>query len=311
MNVARSTFPWLLAVLALVGLLAGCAPRAQPEAAVPEAETEVSAPAFTILQARLDRYDPPGAGASARLRTWVQVINPNPYPLRLRPFDYTLMVDGAWAGRGRSASALSVPPRESAELELVFDLELSGQPPLLRQVAGAFAGTPLRFAVEAALELEALGGAWRFAPRTLFEGGARAAGAPEPPRLAFDAITSSVFLLESSLPVVRVVARAENPGTVGYLVYGSDLQLLLDGHSLAFGDLRPTPLPAGASARLELLFYPDAERLSEAGAQALAAVLEGGEAAAELRGAFTLDVFGLGSFPVPPEGVLGGPLRAR
>ncbi|MDQ3458482.1 MAG: LEA type 2 family protein [Deinococcota bacterium] len=308
MKVARLLLLLGFLVLGFLGLLAACAPRAQPGG-----EHLVQAPVFVLLPegARIGKYNPPGAGATVVLQAAARVSNPNPYPVRVRPFDYELFVGDLLAGRGRTPAPVALDAQASADLRLEVEIDLSGQPLVLREVADVFAGAPLPFRVEAALELEAQGDLSSFERGSLFAGGARATQTVQPPALAYDPLESSVFMLEPGLPVVRVVARATNPGEIGYLVYGSDLQLLLDGQSIAFGDMRPSPVPAGGRGRVELLFYPDLTRLGEAGEAALSRALAGDEVALELRGDLRLDVFGLGGYAVPPDWQVRGPVAAR
>lgn len=298
----------LLLLLSLSGLVAACVPGAQPGE-----ESLAQAPVFALLpeEARLGKYNPPGAGATVVLQAAARVSNPNPFPVRVQPFDYALFVGDLLAGQGRVPAPVHLAAQASADLHLEVEIDLSGQPLVLREVADAFAGSLLPFRVEAALELEALGEVISVRRTRLLAGGARATQTVQPPALAYDPLESSVFMLEPGLPVVRVVARATNPGEIGYLVHGSDLQLFLDGHPIAFGDMRPSPVPAGGRARVEWLFYPDLARLGEAGRAVLARALEGYEVALELRGDLRLDVFGLGGYVAPPEWQVRGVVAAR
>jgi hypothetical protein len=304
----RRLHPFSLFLFGL-SLLAACAPAARP--AEPEPVQVVRPLVFEVVETSLGRYNPPGAGATLSLSASVRITNPNGFPVRLRAIDYELFLEEHEAGRGSLAQSLALEPFGSDMLSLAFDVDLRGRPTLLRGVADAFAGAPLSFYLEAALELETLGYRARLPRERLLFGSARATQTVRAPLLRFDELESSAFMLEPGVPVVRVVARATNPGEIGYFLYGNELRLILDGELLAFADMPPSPVPAEGSSRVEILFYPDPYRLGASARAALERALAGLEVAVEIRGDLHLDVLGIDTYAVPPEWQLSGRVAAR
>lgn len=287
----------LLASLAL--LLVACAPSSGIRSARPV--TEIAVPTFSVVpgQTRVESFDPPGAGATARLAIGARVHNPNPFPVRVEALEYSVALNGQVVTRGRLEPDLFLSREGAAPLRFDVLTELSRRPELLRAVARSFAAAPLAFRVEGRLTFSSLSYRFTTSRRTLLEGEMRAREEVRPPRLRLDETQSEVYLLRPDVPVVRAVVTVENPGDIGYFLYGKDLTVSLGGHLLAQQDMRPVPVPAGEDSRVDVLFYPRLDELDEPARAALQAALDGIPTSLELGGRLLMDVLGVDTFAVP------------
>lgn len=291
----------LLASLALLltFLLVSCAPRSGIRSAHPV--TDIVAPTFEVVagQTRIDRFDPPGAGSTARLVIGARVHNPNPFPVRVETIDYSVALNGQTVVRGRLEPDQFLSRDGAAPLRFEIETDLGRRPELLRAVARAFADAPLAFEVEGRLTFSSL--SYRFSTnrRVLLQGAMRARETVRPPELRLVEAQSEVYLLRPDVPVVRAVVTATNPGDVGYFLYGKDLTVSLGGYALARQDMRPVPVPAGEASRVDVLFYPHLQELDEEARAALQAALDGIPTSLELRGRLLMDVLGVDTFAVP------------
>ena len=119
------------------------------------------------------------------------------------------------------------------------------------------------------------------------------------PLLRLDEGASRVFLLRPGVPVAQVVLQANNPGEIGYFLHGKDLSLTLGSWPVATEDMRPVPIAAGQTTRIDILFYPLPDSLGDEAAAALQASLDGNTMLLRLDGELFMDVLGVDSFPVP------------
>ncbi len=292
-----------LLVLSCLSLLSACLPvRRAPEVrAAPLAE--VIPLAFELLpgQTRIERFDPPGAGASAELTITALVKNPNPFGVRLGRVAYQVFLAGKAVGQAEAAPQVFIEASGQAPLRFPITASLENDTALLRAVARAFTGTPLAFRVDGIVVFASESHQFSSERRTLLTGELRAQERIVPPRLRLDESSSSVFLLRPEAPVVRVVVLAANPGDIGYFLYGQDLTLSLGGEAVAGQNLPPTPVPAGQASRFEVLFYPQLSQLSSEARARLEAALQGIPTALEVTGAFSVDVLGVDSYPLPED----------
>jgi hypothetical protein len=304
----------LYALLMLLCLLAACAPAAKQAAKPPAQPQQVVKPlVFELLPGNtsLGKFNPPGAGAVIDLTIGAKVRNPNDFPVALKEVSYQLLFGKLLAAKGQFAQKVSLEPGKSALISFDVRVDLKDKPDLVRQVAAAFTGQTLPFSLEGTVQLATLGYTPSYGPAVLLAGETHAREVWAPPQLTYEQKQSEVFLLEPGVPVVRVVAQATNPGAIGYFLYGNNLLLKLAGQPLAYADLSPVPIPAHSGSRLEILFYPDVNRLDDATAQALKAALAGIPMSLDISGELKLDVLGVATFKVPAEWKLAGFVEAK
>lgn len=300
-----------LCFLVVLAFLAACAPRTEISRVQPLAD--VQPPVFRLVegQTSVERFDPPGAGATVGLGIGTMVHNPNPFPVRLTLVEYTISLEGRPVGRGTLRPEAYLATDGTIPLRFDLNAGLGSDRALLRAVVRSFAGRPLAFQIDGRVTFETLSHQFRSRNRTLVAGGALARESVSAPTLRLVEGESDVFQLANGLPVVRVVINASNPGDVGYFLNGKDLALSLGGHPAARADLRPTPVPARGTARLDLLFYPDAAALTAAAEQALDQALAGVPTTLDLTGQLSMDVLGVDTFPMPDGWRVAGFVRSE
>jgi hypothetical protein len=319
--------------LVLLGLLlAACTPRVVGEITAATPVVDVVSPRFEVEGAstRIDRFDPPGAGAGLRVTVAATATNPNPFDMTVERLAYTLSLAGEAVAEGVLEPALFVPRLGEATLSWTVDASLAEHPGLWRAVVGTYAGEPLPF--EVAGQMRFLSDAYAFTTgvRPLFSGTLSPRETIQPPRLATVRRAHEVIVARPDAPAVRLAIEVANPGDVGYFVSarGLDLGLLLPrspaevavtgaaappspgdlAELLRVGvvDLPPLPVPAGATVRTDLLVYLEPAALSPAARARLDAVLAGDVVPFVLDGPFFYDVLGVDSFLVPQADPLFG-----
>lgn len=285
--------------LTLAVLLAACVPGTDIQSAEPL--STILPPTFMVVPGRtsIERFDPPGTGGWLEMTFGAQVENPNEFPIRLGRIDYTVFLENRQVTRGAIDTELFLEAGGAAPVTFAIATEIGNNSGLLRAVVRAFADTPLAFRVEGTLDFSSLSYGFTTRRRELFSGTTLARQAVTPPALRLDELDSEVFLLRAGVPVVRVVVVADNPGDIGYFLYGKDLLLTLGGHPLALADMDPVPVAAGDGTRVDLLFYPVESDLNPAARAALQAALAGIPTQLELEGELLMDVLGVDTFTVP------------
>lgn len=320
----------LLAVAAAAALTA-CVPRVVGEITDMSPVVDVVAPRFVLdpRETRIERFDPPGAGAGLVVDLSVVVSNPNTFDLLLESVDYRLLLAGERAHAEVLEPRLSVPALGSARLRWRLEASLADQPRLWRAVVGSFAGDPLPFVIEGRLRFLSEVFVFSTGVRPLVSGVLRARQAIEPPQIAVVAGSEEVVVARADAPALRFSLELRNPGDVGYFVSARGLALGLVAAAydasgallpptdderagatpVAVLDLPPVPLPAGATVRRELVVVLDLERLSTEGRAWVEALVAGGPARLVVDGPFVYDVLGADSFEVPdgaaPWGAFG------
>lgn len=287
-----------LFLLVLPVLLGACAPGADVRA---RPTVEFAPLTFEAVpgRTRLERFDPPGAGARLQLSLSVLARNPNPFGVRLDRLSYRVILSDANVAEGVLEPGVFLEAGGSAPLVFPVDAELPARRPLLSAVARAFTGEPLPYRLEGEVQFSASG--FRFDTRdgVLVEDGLLPRETAQPPAVRYDPDDSRVFEVRPGVPVVQIAATVFNPGEIGYFLSGKDVVLSLAGAPLGRLDVGPVPLPAGGERRLELLFYPEPSLLDEPGRRAIAGALDGIPTGFMVRGELAMDVLGVESFPVP------------
>ncbi len=317
------------AVLAL--LLVACVPRTVNEITDATPLVDVVAPRFAVdgRGTRIERFDPPGAGAGLEAALAVSVHNPNDFSIVLERVDWTLRLAGRAVASGVLEPDLAVPGGAEVPFDWVAAASLADARELWGPVVGAFAGRPLAFEVEGRLRFVSEVYAFTSGVRTLFAGELVARETVRAPLLALLAGGHEATAVRPDAPVLRIALLATNPGDVGYFLSGRDVLVALGVPRATSGDatrevspaealdllevgrvdLAPVPVPAGATVRADLLVFVDPAALSPAAARRLDAALAGVPTPFSLVGAWAYDVLGVDSFvlDVAPEllGLIG------
>ena len=304
--IRRASGP-LTALLALSALLVLVA--CMPGTAAPDVEREITsatpigdvfAPRFAFDEAdsRIERFDPPGAGAGLALAVASTARNPNSFPIVLQSVDYRLRVAGEVVAEGYRVLDLLLEAGAEASVLWLLEADLAERRALWSPVVAAFAGTPLPIEIEGRVVFSSQSYAFTTGTRPLLAGGVAARESVAAPRLRLDGVATRLALVRRDAPVVSVAMVAQNPGDVGYFLSGRRLTLELNGVAVATLDLAPTPMPARETARVDLVFLIDAPRLEAPALAALEEALAGRRADVRVLGDFAYDVLGVDSFVV-------------
>lgn len=288
----------MLASLACV-LLASCAPRSEIRRT--EQIQDIIPPTFEVIagQTSIERFDPPGAGGGLEMVVGTLVTNPNQFGITLEAVTYEVFLEDRAVVRDGLASGVFLEAGGTAPLRFDIAAELSGRTDLLRAAAHSFADRPLRFRIEGTLRFSSASYAFETRTRELVQGSTLARQTVQAPLLRLNEAESNVYLLRPDVPVVQVVLQANNPGDIGYFLYGKELLLSLANWPIAFEDMRPIPIAAGETTRIDIIFYPLVAELEPDARVALEAALEGNATLLRLSGELFMDVLGVDSFPVP------------
>lgn len=312
----------------LVLLLAACLPRTVSEITDATPLVDVVAPRFAVDGAgtRIERFDPPGAGAGIEAALAVSVSNPNEFGIVLERIEWTLRLAGRAVASGILEPALVVPGGAEVPFGWVAGASLSDARELWGPVVGAFAGRPLPFEVEGRLRFVSEIYAFTSGVRTLFAGELVARQTVLAPRLALHDGGHEATAVRPDAPVLRIALSLTNPGDVGYFVSGRDVRVSLGVPRTTAGDamravtpaealdllevgrvdVAPVPVPAGATVRTDLFVYVDPAALSPAAVRRLEAALTGVPTPFSVVGAWAYDVLGVDSFALDPSPELLG-----
>lgn len=249
-------------------------------------------------QTAVERFDPPGAGATVELSIGVQVRNPNAFGVTLKRVAFETVLAGKAVGTGELEPNVFIASGGQAPLDIRVVASLNGKSDLIRAVAKAFSTTPLPFRLDGVAVFDSRSHEFSTARRTLLSGTTMARELVAPPVLQLIDAQSRVFLLRPDAPVIRVVVDADNSGAIGYFLSGQDVRVSLGGQEVSVQDLVPVPVPAAQASRFELLFYPQPSLLDAMAKEALDAALSGIPTLLELRGDLLLDVLGIDTYRV-------------
>lgn len=285
-------------LLSLV-LLTSCTPFQRPIQKVTPLEP-IQPLAFTVVpgQTAVERFDPPGAGATVEISIGVQVENPNGFGITLERVSYDVLLAGKAVGAGELEPNVFIAAGAQAPLKIRVVASLEGEPDLIRAVAKAFSTTPLPFRLDGVTVFASRSHEVDTARRTLVSGATMARERVTPPGLRLVDAQSRVFLLRPDAPVIQVTVDADNTGGIGYFLSGQDVHVFLGGQEVGVQEITPVPVPAAQGSRFDLLFYPQPSRLDAAALSALNAALQGIPTLLELRGDVLLDVLGVDTYRV-------------
>lgn len=280
-------------------LLAACAPRT--EIRQTQAIGSVLPMQFELVEGRtsIERFDPPGAGDQLELTAGAQLRNPNEFGVWIEAITYTVSLEGKRVSRGALAPDSYLEPGATVPVRFDVLTSVAGDTELLTAAVRAFTDRPMRFQIDGTVRFRTATHEYETRNRTLLQGHASARQSVEAPILRMNEAESRVFMVQPGVPVVQVVLQAANPGDVGYFLLGKDLRLFVSGWPMATEDMRPVPLAANQSTRIDMLFYPEVEALSPEAETALQAALLGHTTLLVLEGELFMDVLGVDSFPMP------------
>ena len=248
-------------------------------------------------QTAIERFDPPGAGATVALTLSAQVTNPNPFGVTLESVEYEVALMDRTVTAGVLEPNTFVAAGEQAPVRFLVSAELAN-PDLMVAVAKAFTTTPLPFRISGTTTFRSAINSFTTPPATLLQGETMARDIVEPPTLRLVEGAGSAFAVRRDAPVVQVTLHATNPGSIGYFLYGQEVEVTLGGAPLVLQDIAPVPLPAGQESTFELLFYPELSELSFEARDALDAALAGLPTLLEIKGDLLLDVLGVDTYRI-------------
>ena len=306
--------------LLLILLLVGCIPirrtrnvdTTPPEPiAAPIAIAEPLQPIEALLltvvpgQTLIERFDPPGAGATAQAVIGAQAKNTNSFGVTLTRVDYEVFLLNQLVTQGSLNPDVFVAPDSQVPLKFPFTAVLDKQTELIKAVAKSFTGTPLAFRLEGSMTFTSQSYGFTTQKVTLLQGDMLSKQKLEPPRLSLNEEASSAYTLREGVPIVRVVLDLINSGDIGYFIYGKDIELYLGEIKVALQDISPSPMAAGQEGSFEILFYPDLNVLGDEALNGLQSALQGIPTALELKGNLSIDVLGVDTVDILEWGIKG------
>jgi LEA14-like dessication related protein len=290
-------------VLVLVLAVTGCLPfRRAPSAGGAIDRAEPIAPIEPLIlsatETIIERFDPPGPSSASLLELSLKTTaqNVNPFAITLTRIDYELFLQDKKVTSGSFTPNLQVAANSQEPLTLALNTPLT-RTDLIKAAAQTYTGTPLPFRLEGTLGFTSNNYGFTTRKLVLLTGELNSRQQLELPKLSL--AENQVFMLREGVPVIRTLVRAENPGDVGYFLYGKDLEVLLNNVPLAKQDVSPIPIQAGQVSSFELLFYPDTADLGAEAATILDAALQGTDTMVEVRGQLFVDVLGVDTFEIP------------
>lgn len=288
---------WMkLAPLALMLLLVltACAPGA----------AIVSPPTFAVVAdgSGLVRLEPPGVGRGAAVfRLEIEATNPNPISIRLAGLDGELSLADRRVASSRFTEGISLPAGGSSRLVLDIEAPLADAPHLIGQMARLVTGASVPYQLDGTVSIDVFGTVQRFPSLTVARGELRAPGPFRVPDVRFDPAASRIRL-DGLTAVVEVGLEIRNPGFLGFVVRGPQLDLRLDGRSIGRTSVPETPVPAFGDATAIVRVEAG---LAQLGA-ALAAQVQGrGVLEAVVHGDLVFEVPGVVESRFPLAGISG------
>jgi len=282
-------------------------------ACLPGADGALGAPTFRLQSegSGFVRLDVAGVGPpSATFRVVLDVANPNPVPVRLALLEGDLTIASVPSARVRFVDGIDLPARGQSRLALDVTIAAAALPALGAALADALLGRPVAYRLDAEVGIDVFGAVQRFPRTTVVAGEVRSALTLAAPTVRYDATASGVRSVAFDRIVFDLVFDLDNTGAVGMIVRAPDVRVALDGRNVATVQVRATPLPAGASARVvqELVINP-----TQLGAAIVAELtrLAAGQAASvriTLSGAWDLEVPGVVSRRIEAGQLLDVPI---
>jgi LEA14-like dessication related protein len=295
---------FLFAVILII-TVSGCLPfRRAPSPGADIDRAEPIAPiqplVLTSSESVIERFDPPGPESTSLLELTLstRAQNINSFAVTLTRIEYDFFLQDRRVSSGEFTPSLLVQGNSQEPLILALSTPLE-RTDLIKAAAQTFAGTPLPFRLEGTLSFTSNNYGFTSRKLVLLSGELSSRQQLELPRLSLVAGESRIFTLREGVPVIQVLVEAENPGDVGYFLYGKDLEVLLNDVPIAKQDASPVPVQAGQKSSFEVLFYPDLAGLSSDMTKVLDDALTGIDTEVTVQGQLFVDVLGVDTFEVP------------
>lgn len=303
---------WTVAAWALVSLasMAGCTPVVgsttdpgpeTPDTLVRATPAAVFAPIDVVVgdgDARLERFDPPGAGDALEATIDVTYVNPNTFDVRLRSVTVALDLADDTVYEERLEVDLLLPGGGSVDDVLAVSVPSPRAPATIVAVASAFVGEPLTWRLRGPMAFTAGGFRFDVADRTWAEGVIVPTSTLTIPAFTVGDGGVTTYALRPGTTVVDVAVDVTNAGDIGTFLVGRDVTLSIDDVPIAVSDVGPVPLPAGATRSLVWSFPYDLGAATDEAASAWERWTAGSEVRVTLTGAMTVDVLGVASIPL-------------
>lgn len=302
--------PFLIPFILLVAV-SGCLPfRRPPSTGADIDRAEPIAPIQPLVlvssESVIERFDPPGPESTSLLELTLstQAQNTNAFAVTLTRIEYDFFLQDRKVSSGEFTPNLQVQGNSQEPLILALSTPLEATN-LIKAAAQTYTGVPLPFRLEGTLSFTSDNYGFTSRKLVLLSGELSSRQQLELPSLSLVAGESRIFTLREGVPVIRVLVEAENPGDVGYFLYGKDLEVLLNDVPIAKQDASPVPVQAGQTSTFEVLFYPDLADLSSDVTTLLEDALNGVETEVTVQGQLFVDVLGVDTFEVPIWSVTG------
>lgn len=277
-------------------LLSSCLPRTAPLRVEPKVDI---IPLVFSLQPEatiIESFDPPGAGSQLDLKLGILVKNPNSFAINLRKLNYQLALAGTRIETNELEPNYYIRAYGEVPISIQVKASVEGKSKLIKAIARAFTGVNIDFSLDGQTVFESLTHEFKSSPETLVSGKIAVRNEVLLPLMSVNTVETSVYLLRADAPVIKVNIWAQNPGEVGYFIYGQEVNLNLDGEILMSQDIALNALPANQVTNIEIFFYPDMDYISESLKGKINAALAGTAIAFSLTGDILIDVLGIDTY---------------
>lgn len=288
----------ILALVLLSYLLSSCIPAGSSIRAEPK--VDIIPLQFSLLQDRtmIERFDPPGAGSQLEMTIGLGIKNPNSFGINLREINYQIALAGVRVEKDVLEPNYYIRANGEAVIDYKLKASVEGKSKLIKAIARAFTGQAIDFEMDGETVFESLTHEFKSRPETLVSGQVAVRNEVLMPILELDKEETKIYSLRADAPVIKVQIKAENPGEVGYFIYGQEVILTLGGQFMLSQDIALSAIPAAKTSIVELFFYPDMQHMPDAAKEAIAEALSGKPIPFSLTGDILVDVLGIETYTV-------------
>jgi len=288
----------ILALLLLSYLLSSCIPAGSPIRAEPR--VDIIPLKFSLLQDRtiIERFDPPGAGSQLEMTVGLGIKNPNSFGINLKEIKYQIALAGVRVEEDVLEPDYYIRAGGEAAIDYKLKTSVKGKSRLIKAIARAFTGTPIDFKMDGETVFDSLTHEFRSRAETIVSGQVAVRNKVLMPILELDNKETKIYSLRADAPVIKIQIKANNPGEVGYFVYGQEVVLTMDGQFIMSQDVALSALPAAKTSFIEMYFYPDLQHMPDLAKEAIADALNGKPVPFSLTGDILVDVLGIETYTV-------------
>ena len=301
----------ILALVLLSYLLSACIPAGSPIRAEPKVDIIPLRFSLSEERTKIEKFDPPGAGSQLEMTLAFSVLNPNSFGINLKQIKYRIALAGVGVEEDVLEPDYYIRAGGEAAIDYRLKTSVEGKPGLIKAIARAFTGTPIDFEMTGETVFESLTHEFNSKRESLLSGKVAVRNEVVMPVLELDKEASKIYSLRADAPVIKVQINAENPGQVGYFIYGQEVILTIGGEFVMSQDLPLSAIPAAKTTAVELYFYPDLQHLSAKAKEAIAAALNGKPVPFSLTGDVLVDVLGIDSYTITDGWNLYGSLMSK